>query len=45
VILDQITEASKDLLPHEIFISLEGEWFVPLCGNGLRGNLAEGTAT
>jgi hypothetical protein len=45
VVLAQVVEASKCLLSHEIFIALEGEWFVPPCGNGLRGNSAKATAT
>jgi hypothetical protein len=45
VVLAQVREASKYLLSHEIFLGLECEWFVPLCGNGLRGNLAKFTGT
>jgi hypothetical protein len=45
VVLARVIEASKYLLFHEIFMCLEGDWFVPLCGNGLRGNLAKVTAT
>jgi hypothetical protein len=45
VVLAQVGEASKYLLSHESFLGLECEWFVPLCGNGLRGNLAKFTAT
>jgi hypothetical protein len=45
VILAQVVEASKHLLFDEIFLGLEGEWFVPPCGNGLRGNFAKATAT
>jgi hypothetical protein len=45
VVLAQVREASKYLLSHEIFMGLEGEWFVPPCGNGSRGNLARFTVT
>jgi hypothetical protein len=45
VVLAQENETSKYLLSHEIFLGLECECFVPLCGNGLRGNLAKVTAT